>query len=63
VYSDGRCKPCGQANNARRQRRVKLATALLDAALARGLSCTEAIAALQNIDYWTLQECVSKGIR
>jgi len=36
--------------------------AMLHAAESRGLSGSEAIALLQNVDYWTIQRAQSEGI-
>ncbi|MDH6242525.1 hypothetical protein [Mycobacterium sp. OTB74] len=63
VYLNGQCKTCDRERNDKYRQRRKLAMALLHSAEARGLSGTEAIAALQNIGYWELQECVSAGIK
>lgn len=63
VYANGRCIDCDNANKARYHRKQKLAMALLNAAESRGLSGTEAIAALQNISYRELMTCVGMGIK
>ena len=62
-YSDNQCATCDRERNDRYRRRKRLAMALLHAAEARGLSGSEAIAVLQNADYWTLQQCQSMGIK
>ncbi|MGY4710165.1 hypothetical protein ACXDF8_11520 [Mycolicibacterium sp. CBM1] len=63
IYTNGGCKTCDRVNQQRYRRRRRLAMALLHAAEARGLSGLEAIAALQNIEYRTLQACVGMGIK
>lgn len=61
-YLNGESKDLSKARQAKYRKRVKLAMSLLHSAESRGLSGLEAIAALQNIDYRSLQECVSQGI-
>ena len=63
IYTNGGCKTCDRVNQERYRRRRRLAMALLHAAEARGMSGTEAIAAIQHIDYATLQACQSTGLR
>lgn len=63
IYTSGDCRTCSKEYQAKWRRRNRLGRALLDAAEARGLSGSEAIAVLQNADYWTLQRCQSAGIR
>lgn len=62
-YTNGECRECDREKVARYRKRRKLGMALLHAAEARGLTGGQAIAVLQNADYWTLQECQSMGIR
>ncbi len=61
--SSGDCRQCTKDYQARYRKRVKLAMDLLRASEDRNLSGTEAIAVLKHVDYWTIQECRSKGIR
>lgn len=61
VLSNGVCRACDRTNQKRYHKRRKLAMALLHAAEERGLAGGEAIALLQNADYWTLQACQASG--
>lgn len=61
-YVNGESKDLSKARQKKYRKRVKLAMALLHSAESRGLSGFEAIAAIQHIDYRSLQECVSQGI-
>lgn len=60
---DGDCRECDRQYQAKYKARRRLAMALLHAAEDRGLSGGEAISVLRNVDYWTLQDCQSAGIR
>jgi hypothetical protein len=59
IYMNGECRDCDREKQARYRRRRRLGMALLHAAEARGLSGGEAIALIQNADYWNLQACQS----
>ena len=63
IYTNGECRTCDREKQATYRRRRKLAMALLRAAEARGLTGAEAIAVLQNADYWTLRQCQSMGLK
>lgn len=56
------CRQCYKRRQRSHRDRQKLAMALLHAAEDRGLSGSEAVALLQNADYWTLQKCQDDGI-
>ncbi len=60
-HGDTECRQCWKRRQHSYRSRQKLGMALLRAAETRGLSGGEAIALLQNADYWTLQECQSIG--
>lgn len=62
-YADNQCVQCAKDRQARYRRRQRLAMALLHSIEERGLSGAEALALIQNADYWTLQESQAAGIR
>jgi hypothetical protein len=51
IYTNGDCKPCDRKRNDRYRRRQRLGLAMLQAAEARGLTGSQAIAVLQRADY------------
>ncbi len=57
IYVSGDCKTCDRERNDRYRKRRRLGIALVQAADARGLSGTEALAVLKYADYDVLQEC------